>query len=280
MKIKAFAKLNLGLKITGAKGAYHTLDMLCASVNLCDEVEIIPRAPFSLEVESNVADFNKERFKSYLTEKINKYALFGSLLNSKIYIKKNIPSGAGLGGGTAVLSAFAFYAMNSGETASNEELSKISSDLPYMLKGGFKRVKGTGDIIESAGIDKELSFLVVKPLGGVDSGAAFLLYDEMVKVGRAKSENKIEDIIRAINAGGEIPFFNDLEPAAARLNKGISPLKDSLEKAFERKAFMTGSGSALALLTSGDEDTDEILKSVEGYAFAAKVKTENLGVIF
>ena len=99
--LKAYAKINLFLHVLKKKNGFHNLESLICFLNLYDEIKIIKDNKFSIEITGP--------FKSLLNNKENiiKKTVFGlsNLIgikpNFKIFLNKQIPVSAGLGGGSA-----------------------------------------------------------------------------------------------------------------------------------------------------------------------------------
>lgn len=154
--LPAYAKINLFLDAVGKRpNGYHEIDSIMQTVDLCDEVEIsvgegegtevICSSPFAPSGKDNIAWRAAEL---YLSENKIKASV-------KIYVNKNIPSPAGMGGGSADAAAVLngmnviFEAM----TAEQLELlaMKIGSDVPFCVRGGTQRVGGIGEKLSVCG---------------------------------------------------------------------------------------------------------------------------------
>lgn len=147
------AKLNLFLDVTGRReNGYHEIDSVMQTVSLCDKIEMEIDRGDGIEVfcDSPFAPGGKENIiwraaDKYLSEnKIN--------ASLKITLEKNIPSPAGMGGGSADAAAVLrglnrhFNAM-SYEKLVNLALN-IGSDVPFCLRGGTQRVRGLGERLD------------------------------------------------------------------------------------------------------------------------------------
>ena len=101
MVLKAYAKINLGLKVLGKTiDGYHSLDMVMLPISLCDNIEITKREDdkINIEVTNNVylpLENSMTKAIKLMQEKYNFKNGFD------IKIEKNIPIQAGMGGGTS-----------------------------------------------------------------------------------------------------------------------------------------------------------------------------------
>ena len=178
----ACAKLNLFLEITGRRGdGYHLLETVMQSVDLCDYVTVAlggagiavgcsdPKIPVG---ESNICHkaarvfFDRANIRS----------------GAEIMIEKRIPSGAGMGGGSADAAAVLF-GLNAlcGEPLDEGALldlaAEIGADVPFCLVGGTKLCRGIGEIMTELPAAPECCFLVAKPEHSCPTGEAFARYD-------------------------------------------------------------------------------------------------------
>ena len=157
---RAYAKVNIFLKITGTRGVYHEIISRFMQVeNLYDELEFIPKkgskefeiiGSFSCTTEQNTL------YKAYiaLKEATESQAVAELMQNYAIEVKKNIPAFAGLGGGS---SDAATYLKMCNETLnlglSLNELAtiglKVGADVPFFIYG-YKsaNVSGIGEVVE------------------------------------------------------------------------------------------------------------------------------------
>lgn len=148
MKLKANAKINLSLQVCGKReDGYHLIDTVMHSVNLYDELEITKADGISVDCDNlSIAQEDNIAFKAaklfFQDYKINGGAV--------ISIRKNIPSAAGLGGGSADAAAVLvglrkLYNAN----ISNEQLCKtalkLGADVPFFIVGGCARAQGIGE---------------------------------------------------------------------------------------------------------------------------------------
>jgi len=155
MKIKAFAKVNIFLKITGHDGSYHLLKSRFMKVkNIYDEIEIKEAEKFNIKGDINCALRDNSVFKAYI-ELTKEYPEIKKwFIGKEIIIHKNIPEMAGLGGGSSDAAAFLKLVNEKSDLKlSTEELVKIGnrlgSDVAFFIYGyDSANVYGRGDIVE------------------------------------------------------------------------------------------------------------------------------------
>ncbi|MBQ3432295.1 MAG: 4-(cytidine 5'-diphospho)-2-C-methyl-D-erythritol kinase [Clostridia bacterium] len=207
MKVKACAKINLMLDILGKlDNGYHELYMLMQSVSLCDVVEVETAkdirisctAPHIPTDRSNIAYRAAEAF----------FESTGIQGGARIYIQKNIPSQAGLAGGSAdgaavIVALDALYGTDMHYYELCDIGSKVGADVPFCIVGKTRICRGIGDKMELIRPIEDCSIVIVKPHKDVSTAEAYAEYD---KVGwRRKPDQK--GIVRAIK-------FSDLKETA------------------------------------------------------------------
>ncbi|MDE5562555.1 MAG: 4-(cytidine 5'-diphospho)-2-C-methyl-D-erythritol kinase [Clostridiales bacterium] len=182
IKLKAFAKVNLSLNITGRDEArsMHLLDSVMMSVDLFDTVTVTERDDKQINVKFIGADIG-ENNTAYKAAKAVQ-----DIINCNgfdITVEKRIPIGAGLGGssadGAAVLRALdVLYKLPSLGVDMRSVALSVGSDVPFMLTGGLARVQGLGEQLFF--IENKLKlFMVGLMANGVSTPAAYKKFDEL-----------------------------------------------------------------------------------------------------
>ena len=179
----ACAKLNLYLDITGRRGdGYHLLETVMQSVDLCDYVTVTPAGA---GITIGCSDPNIPAGESNICHKAARVFFDRANIRggAEIMIEKRIPSGAGMGGGSADAAAVLFgLNVLCGEPLDKGELlylaAEIGADVPFCLVGGTKFCRGIGEIMTGLPAAPDCCFLVAKPEHSCPTGAAFMRYDE------------------------------------------------------------------------------------------------------
>ncbi len=256
VKVKAYAKINLTLEITGIEGGYHTLDSLVASVDLYDLIHLKKKkggrssitmkgmGSESLPPEKNNALKAAEAFSE----------VFGTD-GAEITVFVNIPMGAGLGGSSAdvagVLNGMAKLYGVTDRDKLKEIADGIGSDTGYMLNGGYARLQGRGEKVEQLDLDVKLYALLLCPYSSVSAGGCYAAYDTQPKTLEYRG-CPTEDCIRALCEGkvqeGGMYLTNDLFRASCSLNEEVYTAYRELESFSPIATCMTGSGSGVFAL--------------------------------
>lgn len=287
MKIKAYAKINLTLDIPKIRDdGYHELSSVFQTVSLYDELEINVYENSGNEVflncdTPNVPCDEKNLCWKAATAFLEKY----QIKNKKVVIdlKKNIPSGAGLGGGSSDC-AETLKALNKllEINASDEELEKIGiklgADVPFFIKGGTQLAEGIGEKLTKLSLNfpEELYLVIVKPEAELLSGNIYKIFDGLPKekLPEASTEKFLSKFAKE-NIHAFKSITNMLEPAAITLCPEIEGAEKLLIERGAVTAMMTGSGSAVfGIFTNVNKAAEalEAAKNKEKIIFGTKCR--------
>ena len=253
----AFAKLNLTLDVLGKReDGYHDLQSVMQAISIRDDVEIDVGTgkPWKLLCtrEDIPADETNLAWKA---AKVYCDALNKDPNGLEIRINKRIPSGAGLGGGSADAAAVLralnrYYGEPLSVLALAELGAQVGSDVPFCVVGGTAMVEGRGERLRKLPDMPDCIFVVVKPEFSVSTAE---LYRKIDQVDIAKRpDNRVME--SALLAG-------DLEKVAHNLCNVFDPVvtDEHLELNYIKSLFhqygavgyqMTGSGSAVFAIVS------------------------------
>jgi 4-diphosphocytidyl-2-C-methyl-D-erythritol kinase len=252
IRLRAFAKVNYALDVLGLReDGYHEVATVMQSLSLADEVEIeVANRGFDLEVEPEGTMVGPpEENTAYRAWRLL-CGLAGEDLPIRITLRKEIPAGAGLGGGSADAAAVLVGLDRLlGLELSAEELrgvgAGIGADVPFCLSGGTALGEGVGDVLTPLPAPPAHRLVVVKPLAGADTGRIYRAYDE----GPARSARSVEAVVAALESGS-LPALagavgNDLAPVTAGLVPEVERLRCGLVGAGALGTSMSGSGTAV-----------------------------------
>ena len=229
MLIRAYAKINIGLDIVGRReDGYHLLDMVMQTVDLYDELEITTRDDGMVHLSCDRPDVPTDD-SNLAVRAFRALIPAGDPRGADIVIKKNIPSQAGLGGGSSDAAAV-LKAVNEmyGLGKSDKELEnigvKIGADVPFFIRGGCQRCEGIGEILSPAENPYGEYVIIVKPDAGVSTKEIYTAYDRL--------EERPE-------------LANVLEAVTAAACPEITEIKHCLLSGGASFASMSGSGTAV-----------------------------------
>ena len=240
---KGCAKINLALHVTGIQSdGYHALDSIVVFTDVFDRL-------FFKRSLKNVVTFTGEFSGSINVQEnsiLQALKLFGNGLTDRfsINLEKNLPIGAGLGGGSADAAAVIRFITNNSKhlMPSYEVLSKIGADIPACVLSVASRVRGIGEIVRPLDISEiNLWVVLVNPDIFVSTGSIF---EEVTE----KYNQPLESFIDLSSTDQFIDYLkrqrNDLQTIAIKkhpeINKVLQTIDETEDVLLSR---MSGSGS-------------------------------------
>ena len=252
-KIFSNAKINIGLNVFQKESdGYHNIDSIMAPIDLVDEMDVTFYSDLGdLKIECSDKNIpTDERNILYKTYK----AFFEESKKEKrkidIILKKNIPSEAGLGGGSSNAGFFLkllneHYGNIYNESELEELAMKIGSDVPFFIKNKTARVCGKGNKVDLVENNLKDSIILIKPLDfGVSTKEAYESFDNLKEVKYANFDKIIEYLKDNNRIALENSIENSLEQGILETDINIKMLKITLNSVISgKKFFMSGSGS-------------------------------------
>jgi 4-diphosphocytidyl-2-C-methyl-D-erythritol kinase len=250
--LRAFAKVNYALEVRGKReDGYHEISTVMQSVSLADEVEIDrSREGFELAVEPEGVGVGPPEENTVYKARRVLGELTGLELPVKMRLRKAIPAGAGLGGGSADAAA-ALVGLNElfelGLSAA--ELRRIGlrvgADVPFCLSGGTALGEGIGEILSSLPAPPSHHLVLAKPAVEANTARIYHAYDERPE----RCNASVAPVIEALQTGdlGTLAraLGNDLAPVTEELVPEVRVLEEELRCAGALGVAMSGSGTAI-----------------------------------
>jgi 4-diphosphocytidyl-2-C-methyl-D-erythritol kinase len=263
------AKINLFLRVVGKRpDSYHELDSIFLPVALCDRVRVEMRSGGSRKValtgdllglpsdERNLAVKAALRF-------ISEFNIDAEVL---IGLDKEIPVGAGLGGGSsdagAVLRMMAALSRVNDSAILERLATEIGADVPFFLDPRPARVGGIGERIAPLPYSPKWPILIAIPPLEVPTATIFR------DLARAEWSGPAGDAgIAALQEGNlvESLFVNDLEGPAMRRFPVIAELKRMMKDAGALVSSMSGSGGAVFGFFASDEQAERTAETFSNH---------------
>ena len=257
MQVFAPAKINLSLKILSRReDGFHEIETLIAPVSLHDEIKI-DKIDRGKGIEFRCDDPSVPRGEDNLVVRAAKSFFAATKLTPAVSIglKKKIPHGAGLGGGSSDAAAILLALNRLFETKlSREELAKlgseIGSDVPFFIFESAATCRGRGELVTPVQLPEQLSILLLKPDFVVATAWAY---------SRWHDSREIPGVTYAAQEFAGQTFVNDLERPVFEKFVFLAQLKMWLLKQPEVGAtLMSGSGSTVFAVVRGGQDGEAI----------------------
>ena len=238
------AKINLGLNIVEKRpDGYHNLETIFYPVGWKDALEVVPADAVSLTVSGIPIAGEAEKnlvMKAYCLLKEDY-----ELDNLAIYLQKNIPFGAGLGGGSAD-GAFMLSLLNRyfNLQLTEEELAvyavRLGADCPFFIYNRPVFATGIGDVLEPIEVGLgDNRIVIIKPDVAVPTAEAYS------RVVPRRPATSLKTLITSPVEEWKDSVENNFEASVFAIHPELAELKELLYKKGALYASMSGSGSAL-----------------------------------
>jgi 4-diphosphocytidyl-2-C-methyl-D-erythritol kinase len=267
-KLRSPAKLNLTLEvIKKLPDGFHLIrSIMVKTYGLYDEVEMIfERNKKGIKIicsdkkipcdAGNIAWKMADRF----------FERTGRSVSVIINIKKKIPAGAGLGGGSsngaAVLLALnEYFDKPLSQRQMIEVAASVGKDIPFFLSNDQAAyVSGAGEKFSGIKDFPKLNYLIIFPLKEISTAWAYGELDKKIfYMDSSKRKNISKQLMANIRDGSYDLFHNDFEPVALSVCPEISMLKNSLISFGARGVSITGKGPTVFGILSSLKKAKEV----------------------
>ncbi len=272
MKIKANAKINLTLDITGVReDGFHTLSSVMAPISLCDEI-VIEKSD-KLSFDCNISSICDDKNLCVRAAK-----LFFESLNTderaSIYLEKNIPFPAGLGGGSADAAAV-LRGLNSlfGNILDEKILyslaERLGSDVPLCLYNKPALCEGRGEILTPLNRMPTLDVVIAIGKARLSTPEVYFEYDkaslpikdDTSNLLKALESRNRDEIIKA--------FGNAFEPITDILAPETKQLREKMLELGAKNSRLSGSGPSVYGVFDSAENAKKAAKALENMGYFA-----------
>lgn len=263
MKERAYGKINLSLDVFHIReDGYHDLRSIMLPIDFYDELEIRIADHDSYLCNRSFLAFD-ERNSIVKMMKVLKER-FGIDDHYEIRLNKQIPTQAGLGGGTADAAATLkifekMYDLHLSREEIIEICLKVGADVPFNYFNVPALVTGIGDGIEEIDMKKDYDVLLVKPWKGVSTAEAYRLLDM-----ERCDHPDIDRLKDALAKGEDLTGLlgNSLEQPAVLLNRQIAEIKEKMKALGAKNVLMSGSGSTLFSIGEEKQKMKELCEAM------------------
>ncbi len=275
-RVKPFAKINLGLEILRKRSdGYHDINTCFIPISLYDEIIITLDQTITVETQSR-AYISQEKNLCYKAAQMLR-AKFNISTGAKIQLRKNIPTGAGLGGGSSdaastLLALDYLWKTHATKQELTEIASTLGSDIPFFLMNGAAIGSGRGEILTPLNFELPFWIVVVYPRIHVSTANAYSHiipndnptdFLSIFSNGKTVTEELLINHIR-----------NDFEPSVFAQYPILAEIKQTLRDNGAFFSMMSGSGSSIFGLFTDEFTALESAKKLSRYqAFVCRQHT-------
>jgi len=244
IKAKANAKINLFLEVLGKRAdGYHDIETIMQEIDLHDDLEFqfIDEDKIILKVEGKYAVSTGPENLVYRSAQLIKTE-FKISKGVEIRLVKNIPFGAGLGGGssdaaTCIKVLCKFWNIQTDHQKLCDLVSKLGADIPFFLLGGRCFAEGIGEKLTKLNNFDKHAIVLIFPNFEVSTKD---VYKNLTKFDKICS---ITQILNDFNVQKNL--FNRLEDSAIQIAPEIKNIKNLLKELGAKNSLMSGSGSSV-----------------------------------
>lgn len=247
--LQAPAKLNLSLKVVGKRAdGFHEIDTLMVRLpRLCDELDFVAAEEFRFDCDEAGIPSDESNL---VVKAVRAYEnATGIDCRCSISLRKSIPHGAGLAGGssdaaTTLLGLNRFHDFKLGVEKLHEIAAGLGSDIPFFLTSGASRCTGRGEKIQQVPCPPAMRVLLLKPSFSVATPDAYRRWLDCAEVPGVRYGVQMHE---------GVALANSLEKPVFQKHRFLAELKEwLLERKETAAALMSGSGSTVfAILNEG-----------------------------
>ena len=248
------AKINIGLNIIQKRDdGFHNLETIFYTLNLYDEIKFKKSDKFTFN--SNDDNLNKEKTNLIIKAKELLEKELGKYFPVDIYLKKNIPIGAGLGGGSSnaastLLSLAKLFDLEISKNQLKELAIKLGSDVSFFLNPVTSFAESRGENIYPVNLKINKYLLIVNPGIHISTKWAFSLITPKqpnisLKSLIDKPKIEIEDVLSFAT--------NDFEEIVFKHFPEIKSIQEKMLYFGANYSMMTGTGSTVWAIFDDEE---------------------------
>jgi 4-diphosphocytidyl-2-C-methyl-D-erythritol kinase len=262
--LKSNAKVNLALRITGRReNGYHTISTLFQEIDLHDKLIFEKSGKFDFSSSDPDLPLDDRNLCVLAYKKLSELADDSNRQAYQIHLEKNIPVGAGLGGGSSnAATVFRFlnrhWKLNFSEEKLLQLARSLGADVPFFIKGGTQIGEGIGDVLKPVRLVPNFKILCIIPDFNISTEWAYKKFS----LTNRKDKFNFDRLILDGFPNWEL-FENHFEEIVTQSYPEISDMKQKLLKGGAEYAGLSGSGSTVIGVFKRDKDLKQMCKSID-----------------
>lgn len=277
IKVKASAKVNLSLDVTGKRDdGYHNIESIFQSINIYDTITVSKSLNPLIDISCDDPSIPCGKTNTVYKAAKLFFEKTGISHGVTINIKKSIPTQSGLGGGSSDGAAVLFALNVLFDTElENKELTylggQISADTAFFTIGGTAFASGIGDVIEPIRFIPNVDIVVSKGYSSISTPSAYKKIDTLINPRHPKTDK----LLKAIDKGKFINNCNLCEnifEAVTKLNE-VNEIKRKMIRSGALISLMSGSGSAVFGIFANSKEANKCAEALNNeYPFCVHCK--------
>lgn len=256
LETAAFAKVNLHLRVFGRRlDGFHELRTLLQTIDLCDRVRVMPASPGIIDLAVTPAGFVSAGADNLVVRAARSLQKLTGVDNgAKIELRKRIPVGAGLGGGSSDAAATlilldALWELDLKPVELMGIAADLGSDVPFFLIGGLALAVGRGETLVDLPDLPKCGVVVCSPAIEISTHDVYDRYSSEPQLTSQRSDVRVEAFLAAARSGDTTAppwqeFENDLEPIVIDNWSEAGRAVTALRSADPLHAAITGTGAS------------------------------------
>lgn len=237
-------------------------------------------APSPREIDWPLADDLAVRAHATVEQRV------GRALPVRADLKKRIPTGAGLGGGSSdaagmIVALDRLFELGLGPQDHHDLAASLGSDVHFALgalSGATSAiVSGSGDRVEPAPASATwpIHLVLVLPPFGCPTGPVYAAFDRLAQENIKTDLNALRELVRGFNPS-KSQLFNDLIAAAAGVQPRLQSLLDELQRVLPLPVYVTGSGAACFMVADSSTGAHHLAETLVAELGVAALATQTI----
>jgi 4-diphosphocytidyl-2-C-methyl-D-erythritol kinase len=282
--VRVPAKVNLHLGVGPLRpDGFHELHTVYHAVGLYDEVTVEPaQSGLTVEAVGHHVDgvpLDDDNLAARAVRLVA--AAAGVSPDAKIQIRKEIPVGGGLAGGSAdaaaaLVAADAMWHARLPRDELNVLAAELGSDVAFLLHGGTALGTGHGEVVSPVLTSGELHWVLAVADGSLSTPSVYAELDRQRDDPTVADPGSADGVLAALRAGDAVALGlalrNDLQSPAMALRPQLGRVLDAGRELGAVGGIVSGSGPTVALLTRGLGDAVRIASALAGYDVCKSVR--------
>jgi 4-diphosphocytidyl-2-C-methyl-D-erythritol kinase len=266
LTVYAPAKVNLVLEVLGKDNDYHRISSIMQSIDLCDVLNFQPDEAIFFECDDPRLKSDNLVIRAATLLKENTKCNLGA----RIELRKRIPWGVGLGGGSSdaaatLLALNEFWGLGLPLPELVRLASKLGSDVPFFIHRGTALVEGKGERVTPLPSLPATSFVLLVPPVSKIPGKTKQMYNSL-RVADFTGGQFVQAALSSLRQGKAIDrslIFNVFKEIAFGFFSGLDKYRKILEEAGAPGVYLAGSGPCLFTFSSEEEEAGELFSRLK-----------------